>query len=318
MKTFLFAPEGGDGGGGGGTLLSGDAGASTQAAATTTTAAATTTTATTGGEWDFRSALDDKGAFKQGWVDTLPPDLKEYAGTLGKYPNAAELLRGHGNAQKLIGQRVAPGVKVPGPDAKPEEIAAYRKAIGVPDDVTGYGLKKPDALPEGVEWNEEEVGKFGALAHELGFIPAQAQKLVAYDTERMAKMNLGDKTKLDTFIQGERDALKKEWGENYQNNIGKALKTAELLGLDPKDAEIGNSAKMIKALYSAAALIQEDKFVASNKVGLGLTGADQAEDIRRNPANPWHAAYNGKEGKERQAQAQALMMRLQGVKDATL
>jgi hypothetical protein len=75
---------------------------------------------------------------------------------------------------------------------------------------------------------------------------------------------------------------------------------------------------MIKALHSAASLIQEDKFVASNKVGLGLTGADQAEDIRRNPANPWHAAYHNKEGKERQQQAQSLMMRLQGVKDTIL
>jgi hypothetical protein len=319
MKTFLFSPDDGSGAGGGSTtILGGDAGASTQSAVTTTAAAATTTTATTGGEWDFRSALDDKGAFKQGWVDTLPPDLKDYAGTLGKYPNVAELLRGHGNAQKLIGQRVAPGVKVPGPDAKPEEIAAYRKAIGVPDDVTGYGLKKPDALPEGVEWNEEEVGKFGALAHELGLTPAQAQKLVAFDTERMGKMNAGGKAKLDAFIAGERDALKKEWGENYQNNVGKALKAAELLGLDVNDAEIGNSAKMIKALHSAASLIQEDKFVASNKVGLGLTGADQAEDIRRNPANPWHAAYHNKEGKERQQQAQSLMMRLQGVKDPIL
>lgn len=319
MKRFLFSPDDGSGAGGGGstTILGGDAGGSSQQQ-TTTTAAATTTTAATGGEWDFRSALDDKGAFKQGWVDTLPPDLKEYAGTLGKYPNAAELLRGHGNAQKLIGQRGAPGVKVPGPDAKPEEVAAYRKAIGVPDDVAGYGLKKPDTLPEGVEWNEEQVGKFASLAHELGLTPAQAQKLVAFDTERMGKMSAGGKAKLEAFVNGQRDELKKEWGEQYQNNVGKALKAAELLGLDPKDAEIGNSAKMIKALHSAAALIQEDKFVASNKVGLGLTGADQAEDIRRNPANPWHAAYNGKEGKERQSQAQALMMRLQGVKDTTL
>ena len=310
MKTFLFSPEGGDGGGGGGTLLAGDA--------PNPTPSPTPTPPAGGGEWDFRSALDDKGAFKQGWVDTLPPDLKDYAGTLGKYPNVAELLRGHGNAQKLIGQRGAPGVKVPGPDAKPEEVAAYRKAIGVPDDVTGYGLTKPEQLPEGVEWNEEEVGKFGALAHELGLTPAQAQKLVAFDTERMGKMNAGGKAKLDAFIAGERDALKKEWGENYQNNVGKALKAAELLGLDVNDAEIGNSAKMIKALHSAASLIQEDKFVASNKVGLGLTDMDQAEDIRRNPLNPLHAAFHGRETKERQLYAQQQIMRLSGVKDVKL
>ena len=85
MKTFLFAPEGGDGGGGGGTLLSGGA----PTPAPDPTPSPTPTPPAGGGEWDFRSALDDNGAFKQGWVDTLPPDLKEYAGTLGKYPNAA-------------------------------------------------------------------------------------------------------------------------------------------------------------------------------------------------------------------------------------
>jgi hypothetical protein len=265
--------------------------------------------------FDFRSALDETGSFKQGWVDSLPADLKDYAGTLGKYPNVVELLRGHGNAQKLIGQRGNTGLKPPGPDAKPEEVAAWKKLIGVPDTPDAYGLKKPDQLPEGVEWNEEDVKGFQTLAHEIGLTPAQVQKLTEYDLARAGKMTASGKEKLTAFVNEQRDTLKKEWGDSFSNNVERALMAAQLLGLDPKDPEIGNSAKMIKALHSAAALIREDKFVSSNKVGLGLTGADQAEDIRRNPNNPWYNAYHGKETPERQREAQKLMMRLQGIKE---
>jgi len=317
---FLFSPDGGDGGGGGdGTLLSGGDPAPTPSPTPNPTP-------TPGAEWDFRSALDDKGAFKQGWVDTLPPDLKDYASTLGKYPNVAELLRGHGNAQKLIGQKGAQGIKPPGPDAKPEEIAAFRKALGVPDDVAGYDIKKPENLPEGVEWNDEDVNGFKKLAHDIGLTPAQAAKLVEYDTARMGAKAVKGKEGLDAFVAGQRDALTKEWGDGYDSKIQAAKlfaqEASDYLKVDLLKSGYANDATFIRlaeyAYQCSKDARKEDKFVASNKVGLGLTGADQAEDIRRNPANPWHAAYNGKEGKERQAQAQALMMRLNGVKDATV
>jgi hypothetical protein len=47
-----------------------------------------------------------------------------------------------------------------------------------------------------------------------------------------------------------------------------------------------------------------------------MDGKAQAEDIRRNPSNPWHNAYIGKEGAARQKEAAALMARLQGVQMA--
>jgi hypothetical protein len=61
-------------------------------------------------------------------------------------------------------------VKIPGADAKPEEIAAFREAMGVPDKAEGYEIK----LPEGLDGEKYEVdGKFlnplrdVALAHNV-------------------------------------------------------------------------------------------------------------------------------------------------------
>ena len=97
--------------------------------------------------------------------------------------------------------------------------------------------------------------------------------------------------------------------------MGKAARAAQLAGFDLNDGELANNAKFVKAMLTVSSLIKPDAVVGADKTGIPLDGAAQAEDIRRNPANPWHAAYNGKEGPARQKEAQALMMRLQGVKE---
>ena len=315
IRTPLYNEAGDGGNGGGGTILAGESGATStaQAAITETPSTAATTQQQSAG-WDFRSALADDGSFKPDWTQSLPADLKDYAASLGKYPNVTEFLRGFGNAQKLIGQRGGQQIKPPAPDAKPEEIAAWNKLIGVPEKPEDYGLKKPEKLPEGVEWDDANAAEFAAFAHKNGLNAQQVQALMQYDMERQSKGYGKSTAELTAFVEKQRAELQSKWGTQYGENVARAMKAAELLGLDPADPEIGNSAKVIQALHQASQLMQEDKFVASNKVGLGLTGPQQAEDIRRNPANPWHAAYMGKEGKARQLEAQAIMARLQGVK----
>lgn len=220
--------------------------------------------------------------------------------------------RAYLDAQKLIGQRQQ--IKPPGPDAKPEEIKAWRTSLGVPETPDAYGLKKPDKLPEGVDWNEEDAKGFQTLAHEIGLTPAQVAKLTEYDLTRSGKQVEGSKAKMESYLGEQRTALKTEWGDKFENNKERAVMAAKLLGLDPNDAELGNSAKMIKALYEASKLIQEDKFVGSDKVGLGLTNKEQADDILHNKNNPWHKAFMGQETKERQAEAQRHRNRLLGIK----
>lgn len=308
-NPFLFSPDDGDGGGNGGgqTILGGgDSQQQQQQGQQQQQQAAA--------GWDFRSALDDSGSFKQGWHETLPDDLKPYAGSLSKYPNATELLRGLGNAQKLIGQRPQE-LKPPGPDATPEQKATWFKTIGVPEKPEEYGLKKPEKLPEGVPWSDEDAAAFAAKAHELGLTPAQVQAIAAFDIERAARGVQKGQGEITAYIEGQKTALKAEWGEKFEANRDKALATAQLLGLDPNDAEIGNSAKMIKALHAASQLMSEDKFVGSDKAGMGMSRADQAEDMLRNKANPWHNALWGREGPERQTQAQQLRARLLGIKE---
>jgi hypothetical protein len=316
FTRFLLEGEGGEGGsnGGGGTLLGKGAGSGDGGGGSPPPKAGDGEGGSSA--WDFRSVLDDKGNFKQGWDASLPDDLKPSAATLAKYPNPLELMRGHANASKLIGQKST--LKAPAPDAKPEEVAKFneqiREVLGVPVKVEDYKIAKPDKLPEGLTWNEAEVGEFAKLAHFLNIPPAAAQKLVEFDAQRMAKLNQTGAAKLDEFVQAQEAELRKDWGADFEVNLGKAAKAAQLAGFDLNDSELANNAKFVKAMLTVSNLIKPDALVGNDKAGLVMDGKAQAEDIRRNTANPWHAAYMGKEGPARQQEAAALMMRLQGVK----
>lgn len=316
FTRFILEGEGGDGGsnGGGGTLLSrgsggsGDGGGQQQQQQQGDEGGSSA--------WDFRSALDDKGNFKQGWDASLPDDLKPSAATLAKYPNPLELMRGHANASKLIGQKST--LKAPAPDAKPEEVAKFneqiRGVLGIPATPEEYKIAKPESLPQGLTWNDAEVGEFAKLAHSLNIPPAAAQKLVEFDMQRMQKLNASGEAKLNEFVAAQEAELRKDWGADFDVNLGKAAKAAQLAGFDLNDSELANNAKFVKAMLTVSNLIKPDALVGNDKAGLVMDGKAQAEDIRRNTANPWHAAYMGKEGPARQQEAAALMMRLQGVK----
>jgi hypothetical protein len=318
FTRFILEGEGGDGGsnGGGGTLLSRGSGGSGDGGGQQQQQQQQGDGEGGSSAWDFRSALDDKGNFKQGWDASLPDDLKPSAATLAKYPNPLELMRGHANASKLIGQKST--LKAPAPDAKPEDVAKFneqiRGVLGIPATPEEYKIAKPENLPQGLAWNDAEVGEFAKLAHSLNIPPAAAQKLVEFDMQRMQKLNASGEAKLNEFVKAQEAELRKDWGADFEVNLGKAAKAAQLAGFDLNDSELANNAKFVKAMLTVSNLIKPDALVGNDRAGLVMDGKAQAEDIRRNTANPWHAAYMGKEGPARQQEAAALMMRLQGVK----
>jgi hypothetical protein len=227
-------------------------------------------------------------------------------------------MRGHVNASKLIGQKST--FKAPAPDAPPAEQekfnAQIRELTGVPAKVEDYKIAKPDNLPDGLTWDEAQVGEFAKLAHSLNITPTAAQKLVEFDAQRMAKLNQTGQSQLQEFVKSQEAELRKDWGNDFEANMGLAAKAAQVVGFDLEDGELGNNAKFVKAMLTVSRLIKPDSLVGSDKAGIVMDGAAQAEDIRRNPNNPWHKAYMGDEGAARQQEAAALMRRLKGVKDA--
>lgn len=132
------------------------------------------------------------GSNKQAFIDSLSANYgsKEWFRNIAdKEDPLSELVKQYEHGQSQIG-KMANEFRVPGDNATPEQIAAYHKAIGVPETPDAY------AMPE-IQWSDAEkvsgeflkstrVPEFEAelkqLAHKVGLTPKQWSQLAeGYD-----------------------------------------------------------------------------------------------------------------------------------------
>lgn len=98
----------------------------------------------------------------------------------------AELYKQFENAQSLIGKK-SEGITVPPPDATPEQVKAFHKALGVPDTADSYVYTPPTVADgadkdywEYIDKNRDKAyyDSLKAVALEAGMTPAQYQKMM--------------------------------------------------------------------------------------------------------------------------------------------
>ena len=144
------------------------------------------------------------------WTADLPDDLKE---TGKRFTSKADALRSIVALQKREGQ-----VRVPGKDATPEEIAAYHKAIGVPDKPEAYEFFVPEGatVTDDMKANQVEWGKrFQAMG-----IGKEAAKKLSQFVSEDGKRHQDSLISADkTFAEQQEAALRSEWkGDDYDKN----------------------------------------------------------------------------------------------------
>lgn len=137
------------------------------------------------------------------WYEKWPEGLRNEK-TLHNYADEAAALQALVDAKKW--QNGA--LKIPGKDAKPEEIAAFREKLGVPKTAADYDLSSVGiTLDPGQK--EAVLGAF----HKMGLTQEQVSNLLpwAYQREQQqkAQLNEGYLTELDKLAD--------EWGESVFN-----------------------------------------------------------------------------------------------------
>jgi ElaB/YqjD/DUF883 family membrane-anchored ribosome-binding protein len=254
-------------------------GTETKSGATETTSASSTA----GTSW-----VNEKGEFSEGWLDRLPEDFKDSKQILGQFKDINGALKTLVNQQKLLGKK-AEAVLIPKDDASPEEVAAFRAKLGVPDNVDAYPTKPKD-LPQGLEWNEGQAKEFNALAHKLGITPAQAEQIMAFDAQRAVAQAQEAQIQQKQEFEQARKTLADAWGDRYETNKAVATRMAQSLGLDPNTKGLSDPAVVI-ALERAARMVSDDKIVSSDVSATMMAGKARAMDIMTNPQNPLYAKY---------------------------
>lgn len=96
---------------------------------------------------------------------------------LGRYKSLNDALKAGIEAQNKLGERVKPPV-VPGKDASPEELKAYREANQIPDKPEDYPIELPEGRVLG-EADKPVADNFLKIAHEHNLPPHAVNAIIA-------------------------------------------------------------------------------------------------------------------------------------------
>jgi len=257
----------------------------------------------------YSGILNSDGTFVEGWPDLLKGDsYAETRATAANYKDLPSLLKGLKDSKSAAMQRLDGMVKLPGAEASPEDIAAYRTAIGVPETVDGYQFDAT-GLPEGNEIDAEIFGEFAALAHSQNLTPAQVNEITKFQVGLEGRMAAENAQMEEASLAEQKQVLETAWGAKFQENFMLAQRAAKTFGLEP-DNPVFKNADAVMAFAKVAASLSEDRLVSGEQISNRLSPEHQADDIMSNSANPLNAAYHSPDHpqhKEAVAQFTALM-----------
>jgi hypothetical protein len=203
------------------------------------------------------------------WRSGLPEDLRGEK-ALADFKDVGSLAKSYVETKRLVGD----AVRIPKADAKPEELAAFHRKLGVPETPDKYEVKLPD-LPAGhPAWSPEKVASARVMAHQLGWTPAQLQGALewyAKDSIQSRDVSTSAEGKAQQAQQAEAvAALEKEWGPKggpvWTRQLALARNTVrQLFSDDPKLAELaemrGNDPVWVKGLARIGEQMLEHGFL---------------------------------------------------------
>ena len=210
-------------------------------------------------------------ALTPSWRDSLPADLKAEK-SLESFKDVGALAKSYIATKAMVGTKAA----VPGATATPEEIAAYRTALGVPATPEGYTIK-PHQMMAHSEWSKDAQAAFLKLAHAEGLPPAAVEKVIHWYGDF-----IGAQVTSNQAMEAQaRAALRTEWGANFEVFMGAAnrglSRVEQALQLDPGtllEATRGTDPGVVaKAFHWIESQFLEDGFVAGESAG-GMTRED--------------------------------------------
>jgi len=171
-------------------------------------------------------------------------------------------------------------IKVPGEGATPEEVKAFHKATGVPDDAKGYELpvvKGPDG--HDVKLDDGILGRLSESALKYGIPKAAYQGLI----NDFVGLQLDQVAHGDVEQQQLADKWVKEQGANLNARtaaINSALSSLGLSGEDAKAIRCAIGADRALAMFAKLGEgMQEDVMITGGKGRFGIDGAAAQAEI---------------------------------------
>lgn len=176
-------------------------------------AVAVTTTTKTAQTTDKGATPDAKGYWPDDWQRRLAGDDEKALKQVTRYASPEDIWK----KARSLEQRLSSGeFKTALPkDAKPEELAAWRKDNGIPEKPEAYDLKGLDIPKE----DKDIVEGFLKAAHGAHFTPEQAKVAVQGYYAEVTRQEQARTAKDEEQRTNALDALNQEWGGSFRRNV---------------------------------------------------------------------------------------------------
>lgn len=219
------------------------------------------------------------------WRASLPLELQADP-ALAKYKSVEDALRGAVHAQRLIGK----ATEYPKADAKPEDVAEYRRRAGVPETAAKYGVTLPQA-PAGKAWDQGLLSGFLEAMHGAHARPEVVQaaldQFVTYAAKEADRERAASASESVADRAAAVKALEAVWGPQggalWRHHETRALMAIDtLMGDAPPEAiqrikEAANDPEVAHAFSLLADGLLERGFVGAAEQASDVGGASQAQ-----------------------------------------
>lgn len=176
------------------------------------------------------------------WASSFKNDeAKAYVSQKG-FKTAEDLAVSYQNLEKKMGAPEDRLLRLPEKMEGPEARAVWER-LGTPKEAKEYGLPR-------VENGDNSFADFAESAfHKIGIPKAQAVELAgAYSQYGLDVAAAQSKARSQAITIGD-EALKREWGNGYEANVGIVKQGVRILGLDAKTLDLMEIGLGREALY---------------------------------------------------------------------
>src|SRR5210317_1030614 len=221
------------------------------------------TTQTTTDTPQQETMIEQPTTVAKSWKDTISEEFRNDP-NISKFTEIDALAKSYINATRMIGQDK---VAVPNENSTDDQWQEVYGKLGRPESPDKYKL---EAVSDVVPLDEGAIKQFAENAHQLGLNNKQAQGILEFYKNSMEGSVQQNQVDMETAQAQAEQELRKEWGNNYDNNIkkagavAKANMDANILDMQLKDGtRLGDHPSIIKGFANIANIMSEDKLVST-------------------------------------------------------
>lgn len=238
-------------------------------------------TATPAGE--IKDKPDSSKGEDQPWYSDIDESL--LTDKIQRFKSKEDLVKSYNEAQKLISQK---GMQPPSEDASPEEFKKFFQQIGAPESPDGYEYD----IPEGSFIDDGVLDTYKQAALEAGATPYQFKVMMDKVNEAIESDFQAQEAEILERTNNAREALKKEWGSHYEENIKEIDNTLTRLGVSEdskselRQSGLAANTEIIKMLNNVSKMMSENNVSRSERFGDVKAEIEQVKAARDAESDP--------------------------------